>query len=123
MGGLGMIAQGLIFTAAPHCQAAHATLIGSSEIVWSYIWQLVLLHQPSDRTSLTGATLILASFVLPIVSTRQHARGGWWWCGTNRMPPKAKTSGLHLATLEESTEQELERLATPATADVLHSDN
>ena len=66
MGLLGMGAQGLIFTGGPHVQAAYSTLIGSSEILWSYCWQ-ILLHEPAHPLSLVGAALILLSFTLPVL--------------------------------------------------------
>ena len=102
MGLLGMLAQGLIFAAAPHCQAATGTLIGSSEIVWSYIWQLKLLHQPSDGASLLGAALILCSFVLPLAAARPTSTHG---------PLKARPSDGSL--------DELEWLTTPTTQEAL----
>ena len=95
-------AQGLIFVAAPHCPAAYATLLASSEIVWSYVWQLALLHQGSDRLSLCGAALILCSFALPVAAdlVRAYARGN----ASKRW--KAHSSDLHLDGLMRSHEEE-----------------
>ena len=114
MGGLGMCAQGLIFTAAPHCKAAQATLIGSSEIAWSYVWQLALLEQPSDALSLLGALLILMSFALPLLAAllpvdTSHRTSA-------PLLSKAKLSELDLTQLEESAEHEREHLSAPQTA-------
>ena len=76
MGALGMVAQGLMYTAAPRCPAAYATLLGSTEILWSYLWQLYLLRQSSDTVSMVGAALILGSFALPAAAHLQANRGG-----------------------------------------------
>ena len=118
MGGLAMCGQGLLFAGAPHCQAAHATVIGSTEIVWSYIWQLALLHQPSDSLSLLGASLILISFALPLVFASR--RDGFRF--SSRLSEKAKMSNMDLTRLEaidESMNDEEEWLSVPLTGDVL----
>ena len=49
------------------CRAGITALLSSSEMVWSYALQVIVLSQPATAATITGAILILVAICLPII--------------------------------------------------------
>ena len=48
--------------------------MSSSKLLWSYMWQVTILHQPTTATALGGGSLIFVSVLVPAAVALVRAR-------------------------------------------------
>ena len=54
----------LLSHAIPKCRAGIGSRLSAIEVLWAYIWQLAVLHQPTSERAVSGACLVMLAVVL-----------------------------------------------------------
>ena len=111
---LGALAQMLLSygSMAPDVTAGATSLISSSEMIWAYLLQVTVLHQPASRAAVGGVALILLAIITPLVeheATRRssHLGGHAEKAGAHAHAP---SMGRYLLLMPESPAEVLSDL-------------
>ena len=71
----GLVAQLLLSygSMTPGCSAGVTALLSSSEVIWAYVLQVVVLRQPTTLATMGGAALVVLAIVAPFAEARCRA--------------------------------------------------